>query len=219
MAAVALSLHTVFVHTTDILQALLLGLGSGLALIIAIGAQNAFLLRHGIQGRNVTVLVLICAVSDAVLIALGILGIGAIIGAVPALVDVVRYVGAAFLIGYALLAAKRALRPSSLTVTNSERPTGMRTAVLGMLAITWLNPHVYLDTVMLLGTLANRQGPDLRWWFGAGAIAGSFLWFSALGFGARKLRRFFAKPSSWRILDGTITVIMLALGLRMALGH
>ncbi|MBM7847087.1 LysE/ArgO family amino acid transporter [Arthrobacter roseus] len=214
-----MNLHTIVVDTFDTIQALLLGLGSGLVLIIAIGAQNAFLLRHGIQGRNVTVLILICAVSDAILITLGILGVGAIIGAVPALVDVVRLVGAAFLIGYALLAAKRALRPGSLKVSKPDRATGMRDAVLAMLAITWLNPHVYLDTVMLLGTLANRQGPDLRWWFGAGAIAGSFFWFSALGFGARKLRRFFAKPSSWRILDGVIAVVMLALGLRMAFGH
>lgn len=202
----------------ETLEAAVIGLSTGLALIIAIGAQNAFVLRHGIRGQHIGAIVLVCAVSDAVLITLGILGIGAILGATPGLVGVVRIMGAVFLIGYAILAARRAIRPGALTVTNNDGGPGPHAAILTVLALTWLNPHVYLDTVLLLGTLANRQGPDLRWWFGGGAVAASFLWFALLGFGARHLRKFFAKPSSWRLLDGAIAVVMAILGLRMAFG-
>jgi L-lysine exporter family protein LysE/ArgO len=196
----------------------LLGLGTGLALIIAIGAQNAFVLRQGIRGEHIGVVVLICAVSDAVLIAAGIAGIGAVIQAAPAVVDVIRLGGAAFLLAYAVFAAKRAIKPGALTA--SENPGGGRlaSAAATALALTWLNPHVYLDTVLLLGSIANTQGPELRWYFGAGAVLGSIAWFSALGFGARLLRPVFARPGSWRILDGLIAVVMLVLGLRMAFG-
>jgi L-lysine exporter family protein LysE/ArgO len=193
-------------------------LGTGLALIIAIGAQNAFVLRQGIRGEHVAVVVVICALSDALLIAAGILGIGALIEAAPVVVDVIRYAGAAFLIGYGLIAAKRAIRPGALTAGEQQGPLSTKAAVATVLALTWLNPHVYLDTVLLLGSVANSQAPDARWWFGGGAMLGSILWFSALGFGARLLRRFFAKPSSWRILDGAIAVVMFALGIRMAVG-
>jgi L-lysine exporter family protein LysE/ArgO len=206
------------VNALDLVQAAVLGLGTGLALIIAIGAQNAFVLRQGIRGEHVAVVVAICALSDAVLIAAGILGIGALIEAAPVVVDVIRYAGAAFLIGYGLIAAKRAIRPGSLTAGEQQGPLSTKSAVATVLALTWLNPHVYLDTVLLLGSVANSQAPDARWWFGGGAMLGSILWFSALGFGARLLRPFFAKPSSWRILDGAIAVVMFALGIRMAIG-
>ncbi|MEV7648245.1 LysE family transporter [Arthrobacter sp. NPDC089319] len=204
--------------TTAIAPTVLLGLGTGLALIIAIGAQNAFVLRQGIRGEHIGVVVLICAVSDAVLIAAGIAGIGAVIEAAPAVVDVIRLGGAAFLLAYAVFAAKRAIKPGALTAAENQRGGGLATVAATALALTWLNPHVYLDTVLLLGSIANTQGPELRWYFGAGAVLGSIAWFSALGFGARLLRPFFARPGSWRILDGLIAVVMLALGLRMAFG-
>ena len=185
---------------------------------MAIGSQNAFVLRQGIRGEHVAAVVLVCSVSDALLIAAGIAGIGALIEANPVVVEVARYAGAAFLVGYGVMAARRAIRPGALTASGRQKALRAGAARLHGLALTWLNPHVYLDTVLLLGSLANQQAQDLRWWFGAGAIAASIAWFSALGFGARILRPFFARPSSWRLLDGLIAVVMLALGLRLAVG-
>lgn len=205
------------VNAATVFGSLVLGLGTGLALIVAIGAQNAFVLRQGIRGGNVGLVVAICAVSDAVLIAAGILGIGTLIQAAPAVVDVIRYAGAAFLLGYAVMAARRALRPGALVAVDQHGGLGARAVAATVLALTWLNPHVYLDAVLLLGTVANNQGQG-RWFFGAGAMLGSLLWFSALGFGARLLRPVFARPGAWRILDGLIAVVMLTLGLRLAAG-
>nr|WP_237740828.1 LysE/ArgO family amino acid transporter [Arthrobacter crystallopoietes] len=202
----------------DILQAALLGFGTGLALIVAIGAQNAFVLRQGIRGEHVPAVVLICALSDALLIAAGILGIGTLIEAAPAVVVIIRFAGAAFLLAYGILAAKRAIRPGALTASEQQGSLSRKAAVATVLALTWLNPHVYLDTVLLLGSVANSQAGEARWWFGGGAMLGSIVWFSALGFGARLLRPVFAKPVAWRILDGLIAVVMFALGLRMAFG-
>lgn len=203
--------------TLDIFATLATGLGAGLALIVAIGAQNAFVLRQGIRGEHVGLVVLVCMLSDIVLIGAGIFGIGAVIAAVPAVVTVIRIAGAAFLIGYAVLAAKRAIRPGTLTAGTGQGSLSRKAALATVLTLTWLNPHVYLDTVLLLGTLANQHG-ELRWWFGAGAALGSVVWFSALGYGAKLLRPIFAKPSAWRILDGLIAAVMLFLGLRMGFG-
>jgi L-lysine exporter family protein LysE/ArgO len=205
--------------TTTLLPALL-GLGTGLALIIAIGAQNAYLLRLGIEGRNRVVLpaVLVCALSDAVLIAVGVLGIGAIIRGAPVALVVIRVIGSGFLIVYGIVAAARAVRPKTLEPTDAPVQVSLRAAVGTMIALTWLNPHVYLDTVIFLGSVANQQGVDERWWWAGGAVTGSFVWFFGLGFGARLLRPFFAKPSTWRILDAFIAVLMLFLGIRMAVG-
>lgn len=195
----------------------LLGLGTGLALIVAIGAQNAFVLRLGIDGRSGTVLsvVLVCAVSDALLITAGVLGVGAVVEAVPRAVAAVRLLGAAFLLVYGLAAARRVLRPGTLEAAGT--PAGGAAAVVTAAALTWLNPHVYLDTVVLLGSLANQHG-DVRWWWAAGAVCASFLWFFALGFGARLLRPLFARPGSWRVLDALVAAVMLALGVRLLLG-
>ena len=200
----------------DIFSSTTTGLGAGLALIIAIGAQNAFVLRQGIRGEHVGLVVRVCMLSDIVLIAGGILGIGAVITAVPA-VAAISVAGAAFLIGYGILAARRALRPGALTAGPQKGTLGTRAALMTAVTLTWLNPHVYLDTVLLLGALANRHG-ELRWWFGAGAALGSVTWFSALGFGARFLRPVFAKPGAWRVLDALIAAVMLFLGAKMALG-
>ena len=205
----------------DTLLPALLGLGTGLALIVAIGSQNAFLLRLGIDGRPRTVLavVMVCALSDAVLIGAGVLGVGAVVEAAPAAVAVVRFLGAGFLIVYGLFAARRALRPGSMTVEGGAQGIGTKAAVVTAVALTWLNPHVYLDTVVFLGSVANQQDGDARWWWVRGAVTASFLWFFALGFGARLLRPLFARPGAWRILDAFIAAVMLSLGVRLALGH
>lgn len=198
-----------------------LGLATGLALIVAIGAQNAFVLRQGIRGEHIAAIVTICAVSDAVLIGAGVLGIGALIAAVPAAVVILRYVGAAFLVTYGIMAARRALNPQSLVAEAGSPKTGRKglaAAVTTVLALTWLNPHVYLD-IALLGSIASAQGAVQQWWFGAGAMLGSIIWFSSLGFGARFLRGFFSRPRSWQLLDGGIAVTMAALGVGLALGN
>lgn len=199
------------------LPAAFAGLGTGLALIVAIGAQNAFVLRQGIRGEHVALVVAVCLLSDIVLIAGGIAGIGEVVRAAPAAVVVIRLGGAAFLLAYGVLAAKRALHPGTLTASTQPGALTRRAALATVLALTWLNPHVYLDTVLLLGSLANGHGGQ-RWWFGLGAAAGSAIWFSGLGFGARLLRPVFAKPGAWRVLDALIAVVMVLLGVRMAWG-
>lgn len=203
---------------TTFLGPVVLGFGTGLALIVAIGSQNAFVLRQGIRGEHVAAVVLICTLSDAVLIAAGVAGVGAMLETHPVIVDAVRYAGAAFLAVYGVMAARRALRPGALTASGTQPAPGAGAAISTVLVLTWLNPHVYLDTVLLLGSVANQQAQDLRWWFGAGAITASTAWFSALGFGARILRPFFARPASWRVLDGLVAAVMLTLGLRLAIG-
>jgi len=195
------------------LVAALSGLGFGLSLIVAIGAQNAFVLRQGIRGEHIAVVVAICAVSDAVLITLGVAGAGAVIEGMPELADGVRIAGAAFLFGYAALAARRVWRPSALHASG-EDAAGVRAVALAALALTWLNPHVYLDTVVLLGSTSATFG-ERRWEFAAGAGVASLLWFAGLGYGARLLRPVFARPTAWRVLDGLIAVVMVGLGVSL----
>jgi len=200
-----------------VLITVLAGLGFGLSLIVAIGAQNAFVLRQGLRREHVLAVVLVCALSDAVLILAGIAGAGAVIHAAPVVLTVVRYAGAAFLLVYGLFAARRALRPAALTADGPAVRTSP-TATLGtVLALTWLNPHVYLDTVVLLGSIANTHGAD-RWWFGLGAMLGSVVWFTALGYGARLLQPVFARPAAWRVLDAIIAVVMVALAVSLVVG-
>jgi L-lysine exporter family protein LysE/ArgO len=188
----------------------LAGLGTGLSLIVVIGAQNAFVLRQGILRAYVPAIVLICALSDLVLIVAGVAGIGVVVRAFPLAIELVSIIGGLFLIGYGLMAARRVLRPARLATDNGGVGS-LRAAVLTGIALTWLNPHVYLDTVLLLGSVANSYGAD-RWAFGAGAALGSVLWFSGLGFGARLLRGLFARPIAWRVLDVLIAAIMITLG-------
>jgi len=218
-----------------VLPTLLAGLGLGFSLIIAIGAQNLFVLRQGLRREHVFVVAAICAASDALLIALGVSGVGFVLQAVPWLVDVVRWAGAAFLVTYGVLAARRAWRPSeqALAVTDASAPAPETRApgaggvvtrarllpvVLTCLALTWLNPHVYLDTVFLLGTVANTHG-DQRWVFAAGAMLASVVWFFGLAFGARYLGRWLSTPRAWRILDAVIAVVMIGLGVSLVLPH
>lgn len=210
------------------------GLGLGLSLIIAIGAQNVFVLRQGIRREHVLPVVIVCALSDALLIAAGVAGLGVVIAAAPWLVVVARWAGAAFLLVYGILAARRALRggeelrvdempaaaasvPSgAATSTVTATRTALAPVLLTVLALTWLNPHVYLDTVLMLGSIAATHGDD-RWLFAAGAIAASILWFTALGFGARHLGRWLRTERSWRILDGIIAVVMIAIAISLVL--
>lgn len=201
---------------TNALTTAAAGFGTGLSLIVAIGAQNAFVLRQGIRRDTVLAVVTICALSDAALIALGVGGVGALVAARPELVTLVGLIGGGFLLVYGALAAKRVLRPSALEA--AAGPAGSRRGVvLTCLAMTWLNPHVYLDTVLLLGSLAADRGP-LRWTFGLGAAAASLCWFAALGFGARLLGRVLARPSSWRVLDALVAATMIAMGTLLIAG-
>ncbi|WP_223695258.1 LysE/ArgO family amino acid transporter [Leifsonia poae] len=193
------------------LTTLLTGLGAGASLIVAIGAQNAYVLRQGLRREHVLPIVLICIASDAVLILAGVAGIGAVIRAAPVALEVARWAGFAFLLFYALFAARRALRPEHLRAAAGAGATSLLTAVGTVAALTWLNPHVYLDTVLLLGSLSASHGDPGRWVFGAGAVIASILWFSLLGFGARYLAPVFARPAAWRILDGAIAVLMIVL--------
>ena len=193
----------------------LFGFVAGLSLIVAIGAQNAFVLRQGIRNEHVLPVVILCAVSDLVLIVAGVAGVGALVNAHPQLMTIARYGGAAFLLGYGLLAARRALQPAVMTPGDAGSAR-LPAVLLTCLALTFLNPHVYLDTVVLLGTLASQQG-DGRWRFGAGAALASLVWFFGLGFGARQLAGLFAKPVTWRILDGVIALTMIALSVSLAL--
>ena len=273
---------------------LLSGLGTGLALIVAIGVQNTYLLRLAVSARLrvVAAAVVVCAVSDGVLILAGVFGVGVVVERFPVAIVVIRFVGAAFLLTYGVLAARRALRPSGDTmrveqdahddgapaldvggreattalpdehcaparggavsargrvatdgdavartapaVAATTRPSQaagrtrtappgpvaptMRVAVLTMLVFTWANPHVYLDTLVFLGSVANQQGVDDRWWWTIGAVAASCLWFGVLGFGGRLLRPLFAKPLTWRVFDGLVAVVMLGFGAALALG-
>ncbi|MGC7101579.1 LysE/ArgO family amino acid transporter [Amycolatopsis lurida] len=200
----------------NLLLAAAAGFGTGLSLIVAIGAQNAFVLRQGIRRDGVLAVVAICAVSDAVLIALGVAGVGAVVTAWPGAVTAVGLIGGAFLLCYGVLAARRVFRPAAMQV-DLTRPGSPRRAVLTCLAMTWLNPHVYLDTVLLLGSVAAARG-DLRWAFGLGAVLASLCWFTALGFGARLLTGFFARPSSWRWLDGLVAATMITFGVLLVGG-
>jgi L-lysine exporter family protein LysE/ArgO len=203
------------VLTTPALLAIASGLALGLGLIVAIGAQNAFVLRQGLRLEHVAAVVAVCAVSDLALILAGVLGAGAALSQVPWLVPVVCFAGAAFLLGYGVLAARRALRPGALLPDAVGTRAGLAATVGTCLALTWLNPHVYLDTVVLLGSMASTFG-EHRWQFAAGAGLGSVLWFTALGFGARLLRPVFARPAAWRVLDGGIAVVMTALAVSLA---
>lgn len=186
-----------------------------LALIVAIGAQNAFVLRQGLRREHVTAVVLTCAVSDALLISAGIAGLGTVVADRPALLAAVRWGGAAFLLGYAVLAARRAIRPGRLVPT-ARPPATLRATIWTCLAFTYLNPHVYLDTVLLLGGVAQQH--TYRWAFGAGATLASLVWFTALGVGAHRLAPLLARTVAWRVLDGVIAVVMAGVAAALVVG-
>jgi L-lysine exporter family protein LysE/ArgO len=184
------------------------GFLTGLSLIVAIGAQNAFVLRQGLRRQHVLAVVLICAFSDALLIVLGIAGLGAAINSAPLLLEVFRYGGAAYLLWFAIGAIRRAIRPNAL-VESDKQIDSIGQTIVTALALTYLNPHVYIDTVLLLGSIAN-QFQD-RWLFGLGAATASFVWFFSLGFGASWLGKFVKRPIFWRILDIFIAIVMITI--------
>lgn len=199
---------------TSLFAPAIAGLLLGGSLIIAIGAQNAFILRQGLLRQHVFILCLICALSDAVLIGLGVAGLGAVISGSDLLIAVVTLAGALFLACYAVLALKRAISPAGLEAAKSGAGS-LKAAVLTCLAFTFLNPHVYLDTVLLVGGLSGRYQGEARLAFAIGAMSASFLWFFGLGYGARVLEPLFAKPSAWRVLDGLIALVMAALSVSL----
>lgn len=202
--------------TAPALLAVASGLALGLGLIVAIGAQNAFVLRQGLRVEHVAAVVAVCTASDLVLIGAGVLGAGAVLSRVPWLIPAVCFAGAAFLLGYGLLAGRRALRPGALLPDAAGARAGLAVTVGTCLALTWLNPHVYLDTVVLLGSTASTYGGH-RWQFAVGAGLGSALWFAGLGYGARLLRPVFARPAAWRVLDGAVAVVMTVLAISLAI--
>jgi L-lysine exporter family protein LysE/ArgO len=203
--------------------ALLAGLGFGLSLIVAIGAQNAFVLRQGLRREHLGVVAVICAVSDAVLYAAGGAGFGPLVERWPDAVVVLRWLGAAVVLGYGAMSAVRAVRGSTALAAAEDGALGdspgrrLKPVVLTTLALTWLNPHVYLDTVVLQGSVAATYG-DAGWWFTAGAMISSIAWFSGLAYGARLLAPVLKRPNAWRVLDGVIALIMLAVAVSLLAG-
>ncbi|NMG43625.1 LysE family transporter [Aromatoleum toluvorans] len=189
-----------------------------MALIVAIGAQNSFVLQQGIRREHLLPITLICALSDALLIGAGIAGLGALIQSSPVVLTIARYGGAAFLLVYGALAARRAWQGERLHV-QAGAPVPLATAVATCLGFTFLNPHVYLDTVILLGGLANQHGEHGRWAFGAGSATASLLWFFALAYGARVLAPIFDRPVAWRVLDAAMALVMFALAASLLQGE
>lgn len=199
------------------LAVLVAGFLTGLGLIVAIGAQNAYLLRQGLRRAPVAPLVVFCTLADALLAGLAVLGIGAVVTAWPGFLDVARWGGGLFVIGYGLHAAWRAANPGDVLVAEGGAVRSVRRSLATMAALTFLNPHVYLD-ITLVGSIANTHGLDGRWWFYAGMVTASAVWFSALGFGARWLAPLFARPRAWQLLDTGIAVVMVTIGLGLILG-
>ena len=194
--------------------AFLPGLLTGLSLIIAIGAQNAFVIRQGLTKKHVFLVVAICAASDALAIVLGVSGLGAIIQGLPWLLEIIRWFGVAYLTWFGIKSLRSAFKTQSLDASGVQSGTATKVA-LTVLGVTWLNPHFYLDTVILLGSIGNQFGDD-RWWFAAGGILGSFLWFFSIGFGAKAASGLMKKPSFWKILDIVIAIVMFSIAILLA---
>ncbi|MBY3182361.1 MULTISPECIES: LysE/ArgO family amino acid transporter [Rhizobium] len=190
------------------------GLMMGLSLIVAIGAQNAFILRQGLRNEHVFAVCLACAVSDAALIVLGVTSLHQIARFMPWLDPVMRYGGAMFLVWYGARSLYSALRSSASLTAAEAKPSSFRQTLATCLALTWLNPHVYLDTVVLLGTISTRY-PGEQASFAAGAVTGSFLFFFSLGYGAKQLRPIFSKPSSWRMLETLVAFTMWIIAFKL----
>lgn len=187
-----------------------------LSLIIAIGAQNAFVLRQGLRGEHVFWVCLTCALSDALLITLGVTSLAAVSRLLPWIEPVLRIGGAAFLLVYGLRSLRAAIRGGETLDPASTTVSDLRSTILVVLSLTFLNPHVYLDTVIFIGSIASRY-PQEEWLFAAGAALGSFVFFFTLGYGARLLRPIFARPQSWQILDMLIAVVMMSLAASLLL--
>ena len=193
---------------------ILTGFGTGLGLIVAIGAQNAWVLRQGVRREHIGLVIAICALSDLVLITVGTGAIRIVTGLAPWVLEVLRWGGVVYLAVFAVSSFRSALRPGALE-QSAARPAASVAATT--LALTWLNPHVYLDTVLMLGTVTNDFGPA-RWWAAAGACAASVVWFAGLGLGARALSGPLSSPRTWRVVDVLVGCVMLGVAAHLALG-
>lgn len=194
--------------------AIIPGLLTGFSLIIAIGAQNAFVIRQGLTKKYVLLTVLICAFSDAFLIILGASGLGALIKSNAKVLEFVRWLGVAYLLWFAFKSARSVFSKEVLNSAGEASPN-RKSVILTVLGLTFLNPHVYLDTVILLGSISNQFGSD-KWFFVSGAAVASFIWFTAIGFGAKSASRFMSRPIFWKVLDSLIAIIMLSIATFLA---
>jgi L-lysine exporter family protein LysE/ArgO len=194
--------------------ALIPGFLTGLSLIIAIGAQNAFVIKQGLLRQHVLLIVLICATSDAILIFLGTGGLGALVQSNQGLLEVVRWFGVAYLTWFGIKSVRSAFSNQSLSASESPTVSAIKVATTA-LALTWLNPHVYLDTVILLGSVANQFEAD-RWYFAIGASVASVFWFTTIGFGARAASKYMSRPIFWKILDSLIAIVMFSIAITLA---
>jgi L-lysine exporter family protein LysE/ArgO len=190
------------------------GFFTGLSLIVAIGAQNAFVIRQGLARQYVLLVVVICTLSDIALIALGAGGLGRIVQSNASFLEVIRWFGVAYLTWFGIKTLRSVFKKEVL-ITSEYSSESIGKIARTTLALTWLNPHVYLDTVILLGTVSN-QFKENRWIFSAGAMLASTLWFAAIGFGAQSAARFMSRPIFWKILDGVIAVIMFSIAILLA---
>lgn len=190
------------------------GFGIAFGLIVAIGAQSAFVLRQAIMRNHIVPVVLVCAFSDMLFMSIGIAGFGSIVENAPWLITGMRLFGGAFLVYYGFLALRRAMKPSAMATETGPARKSLLPVLGATLAVTYLNPHFYLDTVVLLGSIANSHG-DAKWIFGFGAMLASIVWFTLLGFGARFLQPLFEKPRSWQFLDGVIAIIMFTIAVNV----
>jgi L-lysine exporter family protein LysE/ArgO len=196
------------------MTAIVPGFLTGLSLIMAIGAQNAFVIRQGLTRKYVFLVVFICALSDAFLILLGVAGLGALISSLPWLLEIVRWFGVLYLTWFGIKSLRSAFNTQSLDASGVQSGSA-KTVVLSVLGFTFLNPHVYLDTVILLGSIGNQFGPD-NWWFALGGMVASIVWFSCIGFGAKAASRFMAKPVFWKVLDLVIAAVMFGIAIMLA---
>jgi L-lysine exporter family protein LysE/ArgO len=187
---------------------------TGWSLIVAIGAQNAFVIREGLTRKYVLPVVAICAIADALLIAAGVAGLGAIIKGLPWMLEFIRWFGVAYLLWFAFKSVRSALTNDVLDATGKQSGN-LKSVILTVLAMTFLNPHVYLDTVIFVGSIANQFG-DARWTFAFGAMTASLVWFFGLGYGARAASKFMARPIFWKVLDSVIAVVMVTLAATLA---
>jgi L-lysine exporter family protein LysE/ArgO len=201
-----------------VIDALFVGLLTGLSLIVAIGAQNAYVLRQGLTRAHVGPVVVVCMLSDYALILAGVTGLGAVVHYAAWALVAARWLGVAFLAWYGLRTAGHARHPAALAAGPAGASQPRSTAVRRVAALTWLNPHVYLDTVVLLGSIAATHGPTGRWWFALGACLASTLWFAALGYGAGLLAPLLASPRAWQVLDLLIAATMVLIAVQLALG-
>ncbi|WP_232063528.1 LysE/ArgO family amino acid transporter [Undibacterium sp. YM2] len=197
---------------------ILKGMGMSAGLIMAIGSQNAHVLRMGLRKQHVGLTVMICIACEMLLILAGVAGIGGMINSQPVLLTIARWGGAAFLVWYGVRSLRAAASQQSLVAEAGELSLTADKAALAVLGATLLNPHTYLDTVVLLGAIGGQQPGNGKYWFAVGAVLNATIWFAALGFGARLLAPWFAKPMAWRVLDSLVGIVMLMLALNLMLG-